>query len=65
MHIVTLTVTQGGILHYRSLKVRLIKTSDIEQVELLCHGIDGSNHVIADIKQYLAAKRDYINEVGW
>ena len=50
--------------HYRSLTVRLVKSSDIEQVELLCHGIDGSDQVMADIKQYLVAKRDHINEVG-
>lgn len=56
--------TLGNIVfHYRSLTVRLIKSSDIEQVELLCQGIDESDQVIADIKQYLVAKRDHINEV--
>lgn len=47
----------------RSLTVRLVKSSDIEQVESLCQGIDGSNQVIADIKQYLVSKRDPIDEV--
>ena len=44
--------------------MRLVKSSDIKQVELLCQGIDGSDQVIADIKQYLVAKRDHTNEVG-
>ena len=50
---------------YRSLTVRLAKSSDVEQVaiELLCQGIDGSQQVIADMKQYLVAKRDPITEV--
>ena len=47
----------------RSLTVRLAKSNDIEQVELLCQGIDGSHQVIADMKQYLVAKRDPITEV--
>lgn len=49
--------------HYRSLTVRLVRSSDIEQVELLCQGIDGCNQVVADVKQYLVAKRDPTNEV--
>lgn len=47
----------------RSLRVRVVRSSDIEQVELLCQGIDGSHQVIADIKQYLVTKRDPIDEV--
>lgn len=42
----------------------MVKSSDIEQVELLCRGIDGSNQVMADVKQYLVAKRDPTNEVN-
>ncbi|XP_065899995.1 cilia- and flagella-associated protein 61-like isoform X2 [Dysidea avara] len=41
-----------------SVMVRLAKTSDIEQIEVLSQGIDGSDHLINDVKQYLTARRD-------
>ena len=43
--------------------VRLARTTDIEQIEVLSQGIDGRNHLIDDVKQYLAAKRDPTEQV--
>ena len=48
---------------HRSVMVRLAKTSDIEQIEVLSQGIDGSDHLINDVKQYLTARRDPTKQV--
>lgn len=61
---VPLTYPKHTISSRRSVTVRLAKTCDIEQLEVLSQGIDGKDHLMADVKQYLDARRDPTGQVN-